>query len=215
MTKQVAGFIAFDYDGVIVDSLAANLAITNEACVGLTGCRPVTRDDIEVADRMSFSAIADIIGVPPAARRECLDLINERLAEAYVDLDFFPGMEGTLRRLRAAGRKLYVVTHNTEIAVRGFLEMKGATDIFDDILGAEARMEKADKLSGLVAANRVPASSCMMVGDSVGDLESAKLAGVVAVGVSWGYQSRERLAMVGPDLILDSPEGVLRLAGVE
>ena len=214
MTEQVAGFIAFDYDGVVVDSLAANLAITNEACVGLTGCRPVTPEDIESSDRMSFSAIADAIGVPDSARRECLELINKRLVEVCVDLDFFPGIEDVLRRLSAVGRRLYVVTHNTELAVRGFLEMKGMVDIFDGILGAEARMEKDAKLSGLVSATGFPASSCAMLGDSVGDLLAAKSAGVLSVGVSWGYQSRRRLEAVGPDFMLDSPEGILRLAGV-
>ncbi len=211
----IEGFIAFDYDGVIVDSLDANLAITNDVCVGLTGCRAVTPEDIEASDRMSFSAIADAVGVPDSARSECLDLINQRLAAAYVDLDFFPGMEDVLRRLRASGRKLYVVTHNTEVAVRGFLEMKGASDVFDGILGAEAKVEKEVKLSSLVASTGFPVSSCAMIGDSVGDLLSAKAAGVVSIGVSWGYQSRERLAATGADFILDSPEDILRLLGVD
>jgi len=206
------GFLAFDYDGMLVDSLSANLEITNEVCVGLTGCRPVERSDIENLDRMSFQEIAEVLGIPSGDVGRCLEEINRRIVESYPGLDFFPGMEDVLRVLRGEGWDLYVVTHNTEVAVAGFLEMKGARGWFSGLLGAETGGSKDAKLASLAESRGADPAVCAMFGDSVGDIESAKGAGVVSVGVSWGYQSRSRLLDADPDFIVDSPEGILDVA---
>jgi len=207
-----SGFLAFDYDGMIVDSLSANLRITNEVCVGLTGCRSMERSDIENLDRMSFAGIADVLGIPSEDIGRCLEEINIRLVESYSELDFFPGMEEVLRGLRGNGWDLYVVTHNTEVAVAGFLEMKGMGEVFSGLLGAETGASKEAKLVSLIESRGAAPAGCAMFGDSVGDIEAAKSAGVVSVGVSWGYQSRSRLELSSPDFIVDAPEGILEVA---
>jgi phosphoglycolate phosphatase len=50
-----------------------------------------------------------------------------------------------------------------------------------------------------------------MIGDSEVDIQTAKKAGMLAVGCSWGYRSREVLEEAGADVIVDKPEELLSL----
>ena len=52
------------------------------------------------------------------------------------------------------------------------------------------------------------------VGDSKGDMVVAHAAGTYALGVSWGYQSKEELQAGKADRIIDAPASLLEVAGV-
>lgn len=56
----------------------------------------------------------------------------------------------------------------------------------------------------ILEAGGVDKSRCVMVGDSAVDIETAKRAGIISVGVSWGFRSREELEQAGADHIADS-----------
>ena len=51
----------------------------------------------------------------------------------------------------------------------------------------------------------------MHIGDSGVDMQTACAAGVKAVGVTWGFRSREELSEGGADVIVDTPEQILEL----
>ncbi len=50
----------------------------------------------------------------------------------------------------------------------------------------------------------VPATSCLMVGDTVVDIITGKKAGAQTVGVLCGFGEKKELERAGADLILDS-----------
>jgi phosphoglycolate phosphatase len=56
----------------------------------------------------------------------------------------------------------------------------------------------------ILEAADVERSKCVMVGDSAVDVQTAKGAGIVSVGVSWGFRSRTELEEAGADYIADS-----------
>lgn len=45
---------------------------------------------------------------------------------------------------------------------------------------------------------------CIYVGDSNVDMQTAKNAGVVSIGVSWGFRGRQELEEVGADFVVDN-----------
>ena len=51
----------------------------------------------------------------------------------------------------------------------------------------------------------------LYVGDSGTDMQTAKHAGLYAVGVTWGFRSREVLTENGADVLVDSPEQILQI----
>ena len=54
------------------------------------------------------------------------------------------------------------------------------------------------------AAGAAP-SAVWMVGDTATDVETAKRAGVKAIGVTWGFRTRDELIAAGADRIIDRP----------
>ncbi len=51
------------------------------------------------------------------------------------------------------------------------------------------------------------------VGDSSVDMRTATAAGMIAVGASWGFRTREELAESGAAFVLDAPPDLLLLRG--
>lgn len=55
----------------------------------------------------------------------------------------------------------------------------------------------------------VPPAACLMVGDTVVDIVSAKKAGAQSVGVLCGFGERKELERVGADLILENTKDLM------
>ena len=53
---------------------------------------------------------------------------------------------------------------------------------------------------------------CAYFGDSHTDLIAAHNAGMLAVGVTWGYQPLETLKTGSPDVLIDAPADILQFA---
>ena len=66
---------------------------------------------------------------------------------------------------------------------------------------------KPDPTLALELAERlkVPVENIAFIGDSPIDMETAKNAGMIAIGAAWGYSGREALEKAGADVVLDSP----------
>jgi len=209
--------VAFDYDGVIVDSLKLNRQITNGVCQQITngvcqelveGVRKITQDDIENLNHMSFQEVSKVIGVPAELIPKCLKLINERLVASYSELSLFDGIIELVKKLSSEGHILAIVTHNTEEAVHSLMKTSGIDQCFSAVLGAETDGEKGDKLKLLQKKFDIVPENTYMIGDSVGDIREAKLADAKAIAVSWGFQSLDRLKTCNPDFIVKSPKEV-------
>lgn len=66
------------------------------------------------------------------------------------------------------------------------------------------RSEKAELIAYALREERIPAEEAMMIGDRLHDMAGAKKNGVVALGVTWGYGSREELEEAGADKVFES-----------
>ena len=49
---------------------------------------------------------------------------------------------------------------------------------------------------------------CVYIGDSEVDIQTGHNAGVVTVGVTWGFRSRVQLGEAGAENMIDKPEGL-------
>jgi len=194
--------IAFDFDGVLIDSLHHNIQITNAVCRKFGSIKDITAEDLQNIDQMSFENVAEFIGVPKDNFKPCLKLINQCLVDTYDTLLPFPGIESALQKLALCEIKLIIVTHNTQLAVDAFLRIKKLRAYFDMILGTETEGGKDEKLINAMSEFNIAPHESMMIGDSVSDIVSAIKADVFPVGVAWGFQKPEKLRDAGAAAIL-------------
>ena len=52
------------------------------------------------------------------------------------------------------------------------------------------------------------------MGDSPGDVRTARNAGTFSIGVAWGYHHADELREAGADAIVATPEDLLHFAGM-
>ena len=63
----------------------------------------------------------------------------------------------------------------------------------------------------IAASLGIEPASCLFVGDSGVDMQTARAAGMFPVGVSWGFQPVEMLRAAGAGAIIDHPSELLEL----
>ncbi len=133
---------------------------------------------------------------------------HDALVKAY------DGVTGEVLRLRAAGKKLGLVTSKMRSgAIRG-LRVAGLEQAFDAIVGAdEVTNPKPHPEPVLKALDLlgVPAAGTVFIGDSRHDLECGRAAGVQTAAALWGPFDRAHLADLEPDYWLEKPADLTQL----
>ena len=122
----------------------------------------------------------------------------------------YDGMAELLADLRADGLPLAVFTNKDNDHANDIVKKLYGGEIFEEILGTGRFPGKPSPEGALYLAEKygVSPSECAFVGDSDVDMKTAKYAGMVAVGVTWGYREKEILKEAGADFIADKPSVV-------
>ncbi|WP_276353116.1 HAD family hydrolase [Cohnella caldifontis] len=97
----------------------------------------------------------------------------------------YPGVRETLRELREAGVRLFVASNGLEPYVRGVVEAKGLSGLFEGIYsaGGYRTASKADLVRLLLSERGV--GKAWMVGDRVSDVEAGKRNGLTVIGCDY------------------------------
>jgi pyrophosphatase PpaX len=127
----------------------------------------------------------------------------------HASLAACPGILEVLRRLRAEGRRLGIVTAKRRATVQlAFDALPELEPLFDVVVGSEDterhKPDPAPLVHALSLLDAMPADAAY-VGDSPFDLRAAKAAGMHAVAVTWGgIHDEERLRAEQPDAVVQS-----------
>ncbi len=118
-------------------------------------------------------------------------------------------LRALMPQLRAMGLKLGVMTNDSEASAKVHLTREEALDFFDCVFGADsghgAKPDPAPLLA-LAKAVGVDPAQCAMLGDSLHDLQAAKAAGMVPVGVLTGPATAQDLAPYAHTVLNDIGE---------
>lgn len=126
----------------------------------------------------------------------------------------FPGIQEVLDELTADGWLLAVATGKSERGLRHCLEANGLGGRFISLQTADLHPSKPHP--SMIEQALVDAGAardhCLMIGDTSFDMEMAAAAGVIAVGVGWGYHDTDELVEAGAVIVADSPAELLAFA---
>ena len=126
------------------------------------------------------------------------------------------GVADTIRQLRARDLVLSVATNKPEAMARAILDGLGLGGVFTGILGGDSVPRHKPDPAIIHVLRRgcdVTAEETVLVGDSPVDVATARAAGVAACAVTWGLTSPDVLRAAAPDLVVERPEELLRVAG--
>lgn len=185
--------VVFDLDGTLIDSLpdiagAANLLLVDE---GL--------ETLPVADMGAFVGHGERVFMDRLIAATSLDPKDyDRLLSAFVahytratgKTRLFPGARDELDRLRALGVPLGLCTNKPRGPLEAVLKAVALESSFDRIsAGDDLPRKKPDPLPLLKLVEALGAETCVYVGDSEVDAETAKRAGVPFVLYTEGIRT--------------------------
>lgn len=127
----------------------------------------------------------------------------------------YPGIEETLKGLKAQNVHMYVATSKPEVYAKKILTHFGLEAYFDCIAGAtlDGTITKKEEVLDYLSEKCELAhlESVLMVGDRKFDIEGARHAGFDAAAVLYGYGSREELESYSPEYLVADPGLLLDL----
>lgn len=208
----------FDLDGTLIDSLADIAESINRMLDdrGYPRCRP------EDFKQMVGDGMEKLVerALPEAVREESLILICVEEYRAHYDQLWqeqtrpYEGILEMLAALKARGVKLGVISNKAHRFTVPMTEHFFGRTVFDHILGQRAEVPRKPAPDGaheMASVLGVEVTKCAYVGDSGIDMAFAKNAGMLGIGVSWGFRSVAELREHGADLIVASPSELLAL----
>jgi pyrophosphatase PpaX len=120
-------------------------------------------------------------------------------------LTLYEGVEDLLHDLGKAGVKTGLVTSKSRFTTQMAFDLTGIEAYFDaTVCAGEASGNKPapDPILACLEQVGVDPSAAAYVGDSPSDMQAAIAAGVVAIAVTWGVFSTERLVAEKPDVLV-------------
>jgi phosphoglycolate phosphatase len=198
----------FDFDGVLADSLDLYAdAVTR--CLDRIGMpfEKGREDYLALFDGNYYESMA--------ARGIDLVAFAQATKEIFPAIDYdtmkpFSGLAPVLDALRK-DHLLAVVSSNGSRTIQKMLARFGFDPYFKEILGYDFLFSKKEKIDYAVEKYGILREMAFYIGDTCGDILEARAAGVRSVAVTWGWHDRERLLAVGPDFVIDTPEGLLTI----
>ena len=206
--------VAFDLDGCIVDSTEPIFQCMNAALAEL-GLDPIPARDLAhrvgpplqlmladlLAERGADAALVDPLVDAYRSRYRTESL---RLALAY------PGVVELIEQLSTVDRLAVCTSKPTRFAVP-ILEHLGLAPRFERIAGpglteAEPKVATLARVLGeLDDAAPLDVAASVMIGDRHHDVDAALAHGLVPIGVTWGFGSRNELESAGAAAVVDHP----------
>lgn len=131
-------------------------------------------------------------------------LINDSL-KYYKDIHL--EAHKLLREWQERGLKLCIVSGNTKGTIEDVLSNQYNRDIkFSAVYETNSGHTKANRILECIANLEIDKSETIYIGDHTNDILAAKEAGVASCAVTTGFETREALSLLKPDIIIDKLE---------
>ena len=206
--------LLLDLDGTLSDNFTGIAASIRHALVALTAA-PVDDETLRGCVgpplRESFARLID--GADAVLVERAIVAYRERYGElGWQENVAYPGIGAALERLADRGARLFVCTSKPEPYAKRIVKHFGFDAFIERVYGADLAGKLDDKrrlLAHVIASEALDPRECTMIGDRHHDIRAARSNATGAIGVLWGYGSREELA--DADRLLASPDELATL----
>ncbi|HZW47043.1 MAG TPA: HAD family hydrolase [Microvirga sp.] len=209
----------FDLDGTLTDPKAGITRSIQYALERLG--RPVPEADALtwMIGPPLIAGFTKLLGAEDAP--EAVRLYRERFSDVGLfENEVCRGIPAALDTLHAAGVRLFVATSKPHVFARRIVEHFGLSRYFREVYGSELDNRNADKrdlIRHIHERERFDPAAAVMIGDREHDAIGARANGIAAIGVTWGYGSRQELLDSGVARLVEKPcdlhEPILTLTG--
>jgi len=182
--------VLFDLDGTLWDSSTEVTDSWNDCLCNQTECTErITTDDMHRFMGKTMDVIAAMM-LPSLPKAEQLRIMDLCMAHENQYLKTHPGkiypaVQAVLTELKKE-YVLGIVSNCQDGYIQVFLEQCGFSELFDDYESAgKTGMQKGDNIRLVMERNHI--GECIYVGDTQGDADAAKYAGIPFLHAAYGF----------------------------
>ena len=202
-------YLAFDFDGTIVDSNFAICEAMERACirngaqyVGDTEFTKMIGLDLEACIRnVTDEVLTDeqVAGITRSYR----ETFKYELVNAFI------GIKEVLEECIANGDRIGISTSRRATSLKYLLEKNDLDQYFrnmvsgDQVINPKPNPETLLKLSEKFECKP---QELILIGDTMWDMEMANSIGAFTIGVTWGSHGESQLLNAGAEMTVDTPE---------
>ena len=128
----------------------------------------------------------------------------------------YAGIVELLAALKEKGLRLAVLSNKPHMQTNKIVEKFFEEATFDLVEGLKSDVpKKPDPTAALIIAEKLGVSKeeCVYIGDSDTDMLTGNNAGMLPVGVTWGFRDRDVLVEYGAKYLIEHPEELLDIIG--
>ena len=216
MTVDIKQLLIFDFDGTLIDSVP-DLADATNAMLATLGKKTYPIETIRnwIGNGSRLLVERALVGKVDVLEGEfTVEEANHAehlFFEAYKNLSgsktvAYPDVDSGLKKLKAAGYTLALVTNKPIRFVPKILQSFGWQDLFSEVLGGDSlplkKPDPAPLLHVCEALNVTPAQA-VMIGDSRNDILAGQNANIDTLGLSYGYNYGQDIRELNPTAAFD------------
>ena len=210
--KKQYKYIIFDFDGTI-NNTAPGIYATFTAVLNHYGVDARTVDLSRHIGPPLADSYTHLVGADNC--QEAIELHRKAYAELNASFMSFlyDGIVDVLEQLTASGKYvLAIASSKYEPHAVESLAYHKIDKYFKYVYGqTEKRGFKEEVLRQLIDDNGFERNECLMIGDTLHDVEGAHANGIDVVAVTYGFGTRDELVAANPIAICDSPKEILSL----
>lgn len=202
--------ILFDLDGTVINSKEG---IFNSIDYTLNKLNMEKATD-EIKAKFIGPAIGysfkTLYGFTEEEAERAVDIYREYYAETGIfEMEAYEGLERVLALLKAQGRKIAIATKKPEMFAKRIITYLDFDKYFDLVCGAmseEADNSKSHIIERAYKGLGLSKEDALMIGDTKFDIIGAKGAGVMSLGVGYGFGTKEELKENGADFYAENTD---------
>ncbi|MGB2078401.1 MAG: phosphoglycolate phosphatase [Vibrio sp.] len=208
--------VVFDLDGTLLNSVP-DLAVATDLAMKAMGRTGVTQTQVahwigNGADILMARALSQSLEPGHDITHELIEQAHTLFDQYYsqgghLQSHLYPNVTETLELLKSQGISLALLTNKPSQFVPDILKHHGIYHYFDAIIGGDTYpKKKPDPYALLLLAeqHQIDMQNMLMVGDSKNDIQAAKNAGCLSLGLTYGYNHGEPISLSEPDYIADN-----------
>ncbi len=137
----------------------------------------------------------------PNLSKENQDKLYKKYIHQAGEPELYAGAEEIIRVLNNKGYKIFILSSDPNSKLMPEIKKSGISKYISKAIGQVH--EKKDSILSLVKEFGLNPEETFYVGDTSGDVEAGKAAGVKTIGISRGFQYKSVLAKSKPDFLID------------
>ncbi|HFI0092002.1 TPA: HAD family hydrolase [Streptococcus suis] len=207
--------ILFDLDGTLTDSGQGILNSVAYALEKMGIEEPDTANLNRFIGPPLYESFSRFYQLSPEDTQSAVDAFRVYFKEkGMFENQLYPGIIPLLEELRTVGKTLVIATSKPEIFAKQILEHFGIAHYFDVIAGASldsSRISKADVIGYAINQLEAFPKHAVMIGDREHDIEGARRHQLPAIGVLYGYGSKQEFEKAGATMIVETVQDLKRV----